>query len=65
MSIVGDRHCPLSPLGPRIECLERVSSFGGGRVKDLQKASKNESNHPLVNLEVAELEIYKRKVKWK
>lgn len=34
-------------MGPRIECLERVSSFGGGRVRDLQKVSKNGSD-PLI-----------------
>lgn len=41
LSVEGGLHCPFNPLGPRIECLERVSSFGGGRVRDLQKFSKN------------------------
>lgn len=41
LSMIGGLHCPFSPLGPRIECLERVSSFGGGRVRDLQKVRKN------------------------
>ena len=39
LSLAGGRHCPFSPLGPRTECLERVSSFGHGRLRDLQKAS--------------------------
>jgi len=39
LSLAGGCHCPFNPLGPRIECLERVSSFGRMRLRDLQKAS--------------------------
>jgi len=39
--VEGGLHCPFNPLGPRIECLERVSFVGSGRVIDLQKVSKN------------------------
>lgn len=41
---MGGCQCPESPLGPNIECLERVSSFGHGIPKDLQEASKQASN---------------------
>jgi hypothetical protein len=40
-------------LGPRIECLERVSNFGGGRVRDLQKVRKN-GRDPLVEQYLSE-----------
>ena len=39
LALVGS-HFPLSPFGPNIECLERVSSFGWGKFKDLQEESK-------------------------
>ena len=42
--LTGGCHCPLSPFGPNIECLERVSSFGRRLLKDLQEASKQASN---------------------
>jgi len=51
--VVGGRHCPLSPFGPKIECLDRVSCFGGGRVRDLQNVSKN-GRGPLVKQYLSE-----------
>jgi hypothetical protein len=43
LSLIGACHCPESPCGPKIECLERVSSFGRIIFKDLQEASKRAS----------------------
>jgi hypothetical protein len=38
--VLGGCHFALSPFGPNIECLERVSSFGRWKFKDLQEESK-------------------------
>lgn len=37
LKLVGGCDGPRSPFGPNIECLERVSSFGGGILNDLEK----------------------------
>lgn len=33
-------HCPCSPFGPKMECLDKVSSLGRGTLRDLQKYVK-------------------------
>lgn len=37
---LGPSHWPRRPFGPKNECLDKVSFFGGGRLTDLQSPEK-------------------------
>lgn len=44
MSILGGCHCARSPPGPKIECLERVSSVGRIKLTDLENRASNKQS---------------------